>query len=109
MFRALADSAVGGFTIFVVSYLARMRNSGEHDHSISYSCKGPGTFLRDAEPSLLDHGEKYINPGDELDERIEALRRRFELLLGNTAESDPNPKQVPVKGASAPGSILSAP
>jgi len=64
----------------------------------------------DIESSLLDHGEKYRTLGDELDERIEALRRRFELLIGNTAESDPDyPKQVPEKGASAPGLILSTP
>lgn len=98
--HVLADSVVGGLTTVVASYLARVRGSGEPELSIT-RVKDLEQFLRDTESFIMDHGDEYGAPGDKLDEHIKVLRRRFELLLGNSAKSEDYSKQALLKGASA--------
>ncbi|OAX44599.1 hypothetical protein K503DRAFT_705760 [Rhizopogon vinicolor AM-OR11-026] len=79
---SIAVSALGGLTTLVASYLAFARGSGEPELS-NARIKDLEHFLRDCEMFTFDHGEEYGTSGNQLDEQIESLRRRFELLLGN--------------------------
>lgn len=78
----LADVAVGGLTALVASYLFFIRCSGEPELS-NARVKDLERFLRDCESFTFVHGEEYGTLENELDEQIESLRKRFELLLGN--------------------------
>ncbi|KAJ7673454.1 hypothetical protein B0H17DRAFT_1083084 [Mycena rosella] len=63
----------------VASYLARARGSNEPELSIARS-KDLDQYIRECETFVLDFG--HIT-GDEHDGRLNALRQRFENLLGN--------------------------
>jgi hypothetical protein len=71
----------------VASYLARARGSGEPEFSIR-RVKDLEQFLRECHAFQLDHGHTL---GSEYDTQLNALRKRFEELLGNTnTKSSPN-------------------
>ncbi|KAG2148831.1 hypothetical protein DEU56DRAFT_926411 [Suillus clintonianus] len=79
---SIGISILGGAATLVASYLARTRGSNEPELSIT-RVKDLDQFLRDCLAFKMDHGHEYGSPGDDLNARLDHLRRRFEELLGN--------------------------
>lgn len=79
---SIGISILGGMATMVASYLARTRGSNEPELSIT-RVKDLDQFLRDCFAFKMDSGHEYGTPGDELNARLDHLRRRFEELLGN--------------------------
>ncbi|KAF7328959.1 Carbamoyl-phosphate synth [Mycena venus] len=69
----------GGFATLVASYLARARGSNEPELSIT-RVKDLDQYIRECEIFILDYGHLT---GNEHDSKLNALRDRFEELLGN--------------------------
>ncbi|KAJ7133181.1 hypothetical protein C8R44DRAFT_21858 [Mycena epipterygia] len=76
---SIMTTILGGLSTVVASYLARSRGSNEPELSI-IRCKDLEQFIRECEIFMLDFG--HIS-GNEHDEKLTALRDRYEELLGN--------------------------
>lgn len=68
----------------VASYLARARGSNEPEFSTE-RVRDLDHFLRECRAFKMDHGNTVANAENELEEKVQKLRRRLEELLGNTA------------------------
>lgn len=76
---SIMTAILGGLSTVVASYLARARGSNEPELSIT-RVKDLEQFIRECQAFKLDYGATL---GSELDPRLNALRGRFEELLGN--------------------------
>ncbi|KAJ7641415.1 hypothetical protein FB45DRAFT_357147 [Roridomyces roridus] len=76
---SITVSVLGALSTIVASYLARARGSNEPELSITRT-KDLDQFIRECETFMMDFG--HIT-GNEHDDRLNGLRRRFEELLGN--------------------------
>ncbi|KAJ7119515.1 hypothetical protein C8R44DRAFT_788274 [Mycena epipterygia] len=76
---SIMTTILGGLSTVVASYLARARGSNEPELSIA-RCKDLEQYVRECETFVLDLG--HIS-GNEHDEKLTALRDRYEELLGN--------------------------
>ena len=79
----MTTSALGGLSTLVASYLARMRGSNEPELSITRT-KDLEQFIRQCNAFQMDRG--HIT-GNEEDDTLNELRRKFEELLGNASGS----------------------
>ena len=77
----VTTSALGGLSTLVASYLARMRGSNEPELSITRT-KDLEQFIRQCNAFQMDRG--HIT-GNEEDDTLNELRRKFEELLGNAS------------------------
>ncbi|KAJ7086488.1 hypothetical protein B0H15DRAFT_844935 [Mycena belliarum] len=76
---SIMTAILGGLSTVVASYLARARGSNEPELSIARS-KDLDQYIRECEVFVLDFGHLT---GSEHDQKLDALRERFEELLGN--------------------------
>jgi len=79
---SLSTAVLGGLATLVASYMARARGSNEPELSIT-RVKDLEQFIRECEALKLDHGHEVA--GEDMHSRINALRNRFEDLLGNAS------------------------
>ncbi|KAL4071935.1 hypothetical protein V8B97DRAFT_1915489 [Scleroderma yunnanense] len=75
-------SILGGVSTLVASYLARSRGSSEPELSIG-RVKDLDHFLRDCRAFRTDYGHAIADQHNDLEQKVEELRHRFEELLGN--------------------------
>lgn len=73
-------AVLGGMSTVVASYLARTRGSNEPQLSIT-RVKDLEAFIRECDAFIMDHGHLIKDSMQE--KELEALRRKFEELLGN--------------------------
>lgn len=71
----------GGIATVIASYLARARGSSEPEASEA-RIKDLNQFRRECDCFLLDYGKLDVSH-HEHDDKLTALRNRFEQLLGN--------------------------
>jgi hypothetical protein len=94
---SLITAVFGGILTILATYLARVRGSGEPERSRARA-QDFASFIRDMEAAMLDRGWQ-VSAGsgdggerDPLDDEVDAFRRRFEELMGNT--TNPSERKV---------------
>ncbi|KAJ6617976.1 hypothetical protein B0H10DRAFT_2031545 [Mycena sp. CBHHK59/15] len=76
---SIMTAILGGLSTIVASYLARARGSNQPELSIT-RCKDLEQYIRECDAFILDFG--HIS-GGQYDQKLYALRDRFEELMGN--------------------------